>query len=51
MINPSNFAIEYGWGGRTLNDTTWQVEHYTSADSIWGHPELRNMVASMAPQS
>ena len=51
MGNPSNFAIEYGWGGRTLNDTTWQVEHYTSADSIWGHPELRNMVASMAPQS
>ncbi len=51
MTNPSNFALEYGWDGRLINDATWQVEHYTAADSLWGHPELRNMVTSTAPHS
>lgn len=27
MGNPSNFALEYGWNGRTIDDATWQVEH------------------------
>jgi 3,4-dihydroxy-9,10-secoandrosta-1,3,5(10)-triene-9,17-dione 4,5-dioxygenase len=47
MGNPSNFAIEYGWGGRLVDDSTWQVEHYSSADSLWGHPQLREMVTSV----
>ena len=51
MANPSGFALEYGWDGRLIDDATWQVEHYTSADSLWGHPELGNMVTSMAPRS
>ncbi len=50
MVNPSNFAIEYGWGGRTIDDSTWQVEHYTAADSLWGHPQLRDMVGRAAPR-
>jgi hypothetical protein len=37
VANPSNFAIEYGWGGRLVDDSTWQVEHHSSADSLWGH--------------
>jgi len=49
MANPSNFALEYGWGGRTIDDASWQVEHYTAFDSIWGHAQLRDVVASMAP--
>jgi len=49
MANPSNFALEYGWGGRTVDDASWQTEYYTAVDSIWGHPELRDLVASMAP--
>jgi 2,3-dihydroxybiphenyl 1,2-dioxygenase len=49
MANPSNFALEYGWGGRTIDDAFWQAEHYTAFDSIWGHAQLRDMVASMAP--
>jgi extradiol dioxygenase len=49
MANPSNFALEYGWGGRTLDPASWQAEHYTAFDSIWGHAQLRDMVAGMAP--
>ncbi len=48
MGNPSNFALEYGWNGRTIDDTTWQVEHYTSVDSLWGHPQLRDLVTGPA---
>ncbi len=50
MANPSNFALEYGWGGRLVDDSTWQVEHYTTVDSLWGHPQLRDLVTSAAPR-
>ena len=34
---PSGFEIEYGAGGRTIDDeATWQIETY-DAISIWGH--------------
>jgi 2,3-dihydroxybiphenyl 1,2-dioxygenase len=36
MTTPSGFMIEYGWGGRTVDDATWQVERYDAA-STWGH--------------
>ncbi len=48
LANPCQFAVEYGWGGRTIDDSVWRVEHYASAQSVWGHPELRGFVASMA---
>jgi len=47
VANPSQFAIEYGWGGRMIDDACWQVGHYASVDSIWGHPELSQLVAQM----
>jgi 2,3-dihydroxybiphenyl 1,2-dioxygenase len=50
MANPSGFAIEYGWGGRLVDDAVWQVEHYTSADSLWGHPQLGEMVGRAVPR-
>lgn len=50
MANPSNFAIEYGWGGRQIDNTNWQVERYTTVDSIWGHPQLAQMAASGPPK-
>jgi 2,3-dihydroxybiphenyl 1,2-dioxygenase len=34
MKNPSGFGIEYGWGGRLIDDDTWSVQQYRSA-SIW----------------
>jgi extradiol dioxygenase len=49
MANPSGFALEYGWGARTIDDSTWQVEHYTAVDSLWGHPQLRDLVAGRPP--
>lgn len=33
---PSGFEIEYGTGGRLVDDDTWQVGAY-DAQSIWGH--------------
>jgi 2,3-dihydroxybiphenyl 1,2-dioxygenase len=36
MQTPSGFEVEYGWGGREVDDSTWQVQHHTSG-SIWGH--------------
>lgn len=35
--NPSGFAIEYGYGGRLIeDDTKWDVRKY-SATKLWGH--------------
>ena len=39
MKTPSGFDVEYGWGARTVDDTTWQVQRH-EAGSIWGHRPL-----------
>lgn len=49
MASPSGFALEYGWAGRIIDDTAWQIEHYTTVDSLWGHPQLRDLVSGAAP--
>jgi len=36
MRTPSGFEVEYGWGGRRVDDATWQVQKHESG-SIWGH--------------
>lgn len=36
MQSPSGFAIEYGWGGRIVDERTWRVQSYTEGSS-WGH--------------
>lgn len=36
MATPSGFGLEYGWGGREIDDTIWQVQTHTRA-STWGH--------------
>ncbi|WP_029890550.1 VOC family protein [Polycyclovorans algicola] len=36
MLTPSNFALEYGWGGIEVDPATWQTTH-TKQVSIWGH--------------
>lgn len=33
---PSGFDVEFGWGGRKVDDATWKVERYDRT-SIWGH--------------
>lgn len=34
---PSDFFIEYGWGGRSIDPATWQPEEVTYGASLWGH--------------
>lgn len=34
--SPSGFQIEYGYGGRSIDDATWSVESY-DRPSYWGH--------------
>jgi 2,3-dihydroxybiphenyl 1,2-dioxygenase len=49
LASPSGFALEYGWGGRVIDDATWQIEHYDSVESIWGHPQLRTLATEGPP--
>ena len=45
MRSPSGFEIEYGFGARTVDDATWQVQQH-EAPSIWGH---RGLAAGAKP--
>lgn len=45
MKTPSGFDVEYGWGARTVDDTTWQVQRHENG-SIWGHRPVPAGVAS-----
>lgn len=33
---PSGFEVEFGWGGRKVDDATWKVGQYDRM-SVWGH--------------
>ena len=46
---PSKFMVEYGWGGREVDDDAWEVQHYDAA-SIWGHtfPDLMRQAEAEA---
>jgi 2,3-dihydroxybiphenyl 1,2-dioxygenase len=34
---PSQFMVEYGWGGRMIETETWQAYERTEGPSLWGH--------------
>jgi 2,3-dihydroxybiphenyl 1,2-dioxygenase len=36
MTSPSGFEVEYGFGGRLIDEATWRVEVFDKAE-IWGH--------------
>lgn len=36
LRTPSGFEIEFGWGGRKVDDATWEVTSYDQL-SLWGH--------------
>jgi len=38
--SPSGFLVEYGWGGREVDDSTWQVTECTAGPSLWGHDRV-----------
>jgi 2,3-dihydroxybiphenyl 1,2-dioxygenase len=35
--SPSDFMVEYGWGGRLVEPGNWKAEEYTIGPSLWGH--------------
>lgn len=37
LRSPSGFMVEYGWGGREVDDATWQATEVTVGPSLWGH--------------
>ena len=37
---PAGFMMEYGWGGRTIDDATWTPREVTHGGSMWGHDRL-----------
>ena len=37
---PAGFMMEYGWGGRTIDETTWTPREVIHGGSMWGHDRL-----------
>ena len=37
---PAGFMMEVGWGGRTVDEATWQPREITTGGSLWGHDRL-----------
>jgi 2,3-dihydroxybiphenyl 1,2-dioxygenase len=35
--SPSNFMVEYGWGGRSIDPDNWTPQERTDGPSLWGH--------------
>ena len=49
MSTPSGFEVEYGWGGRLVDDAVWQVQRHDRG-TIWGHKvQLEPAQTSQAP--
>jgi hypothetical protein len=46
---PSDFLVEYGWGGRDVDDTNWQSQELPSLASFWGHDGLLRAVGREDP--
>lgn len=42
---PAGFPIEYGWGGREVDDSTWKVENLFGP-SLWGHDRIGGAAAA-----
>jgi len=37
---PAGFMMEYGWGGRTIDEATWTPREVTHGGSMWGHDRV-----------
>jgi len=49
MSTPSGFEVEYGWGGRLVDDAVWQVQRHDRG-TLWGHKvQLEAAQAAPAP--
>lgn len=36
-VTPSQFLVEYGWGGKLIDVESWQPYEMTDGPSLWGH--------------
>ncbi len=36
VVTPSGFEVEYGWDGRLIDDSVWQVQRHDRG-ALWGH--------------
>jgi 2,3-dihydroxybiphenyl 1,2-dioxygenase len=48
VMTPSGFEVEYGWGGRLIDDAVWQVVRHRNGN-IWGHRSRRAPVREPLP--
>jgi 2,3-dihydroxybiphenyl 1,2-dioxygenase len=53
VVTPSGFEVEYGWGGRLVDDAVWEIQRHDRG-SLWGHkalptPNLQEAVAGQSP--
>jgi len=46
MRTPSEFFVEYGWGGRDIDPATWQPSELNTLASFWGHEGLFRAVGA-----
>jgi 2,3-dihydroxybiphenyl 1,2-dioxygenase len=46
---PSDILVEYGWGGREVDDATWQPHEMATVGSFWGHQGLFDSLADAPP--
>lgn len=37
MRTPGGFQIEYGWGGRLVDEATWSANEFQGRGDLWGH--------------
>jgi 3,4-dihydroxy-9,10-secoandrosta-1,3,5(10)-triene-9,17-dione 4,5-dioxygenase len=45
--SPSGFAVEYGWGGRQVDDATWSTVGGGAEFSFWGHRPVSDEWAAL----
>ncbi|HXW40748.1 MAG TPA: VOC family protein [Xanthobacteraceae bacterium] len=38
--SPSQFMVEYGWGGRSIDTANWTPHERTEGPSLWGHDRM-----------
>jgi 2,3-dihydroxybiphenyl 1,2-dioxygenase len=47
VATPAGFPIEYGWGGRMVDESSWKVENLFGP-SLWGHDRVGGSAAARA---
>ncbi len=50
LVSPSGFDVEYGWGGRVIDDSKWIVQQHVSP-AIWGHRPMQSAGAPPAAEA